>query len=119
MSLKFTFGGVKRELRIELALAPKFEEVTGRGYLELTQALVERKAKIIEVAEVLRVAFEANGSRYTSEEILELMRHDDNGIVNAYVFAALIVMELCKRPDTSTKGKAPKAKPNGAIAGSH
>lgn len=117
MSVKFTFGGVKRELRIELAVAPKLEDATGLGYLELTQALVERKAKITQVVEVLRVCFEANGTRYTHDEVLAQIQHDEAGIINAYAVAAILAMELCKRPETSTKGKSPK-KANGSQAAS-
>jgi hypothetical protein len=119
MSVKFTFGGVKRELRVELAMAPRFEDATGLGYLELTQALVERKAKLTQVVEVLRVAFEGNGTRLTSDDIFNQISHDETGILNAYVVAALLVMELCKRPEMSTKGKAPGKRSNSPAGVSH
>ena len=104
MSVKFTLGGIKRELRIELALATKFEDATGLGYLQLVRQVVERTAKLSDVVEVLRIAFEANGTKFSSAELLELIRHD--GIVNAYVVAGLLVMELCLRPGEAPTGKA-------------
>lgn len=107
MSVKFTFGGIKRDLRIELALAPKLEDATGLGYLELTQKLVERTARLAHVVVVLRMAFEANGTHFTEDEIYEQIKL--SGVIDAYTVAGLLVMELCKRPETPTKGKAPKA----------
>jgi hypothetical protein len=105
MSVKFTFGGVKRDLRIELKAASRFEDATGLGFLELTNAISDKRAKLSQVVEVLRVAFDENGTKFTHEEIFDQIRHDKNGIVNAYVVAGVLLMELCMRPEESKTGK--------------
>lgn len=103
MSVKFTFGGVKRDLRIELELAPKIEDATGLGFLALAEALTKKSATLSQVAEVLRISFEANGTRYTHKEIIELIQHE--GVVNAFAVAGILVMELCLRPPGAKPGK--------------
>lgn len=119
MSVKFTFGGIKRELRIELGLAPKFEDATGIGFLALTQAITDKSAKLSTVVEVLRIAFEANGTRFSTAEIFEQIEHDKNGIVNAYSVAGVLLLELCLRPEGAEKGKKPKPAASGRQNASH
>jgi hypothetical protein len=111
MSVKFTFGGIKRELRIELGVAPRLEEATGLGFLALVKALTEKTATLSQVVEVIRIAFDANGAKYSSDEILAQIQEDANGVINAYAVAGILVMELCLRPPGAKPGKKGAAAP--------
>lgn len=97
MSVSFTFGGIKRDLRIELRAAPKLEAATGLGYIALYEALYTRSATLKQVCEVLRIAFLENGTKFSSDEVLDMVGED--GIVQAYVASALIICELMKAPE--------------------
>lgn len=119
MSVKFTLGGIKRELRIELALAPKFEDATGLGFLALTQAVSDKTARITDVVEVLRVAFQANGVHFSSAEIMQQIQHDDRGIINAYAVAGLVLLELAMRPAGSAVEKKSQPAKRGRPNASH
>lgn len=110
MTTKFTLGGIKRELRVELELAPKFEDATGLGFLQLTQAVSDKTARLTDVVEVLRLAFVANGTQLSSADILEAIKVDEHGVINAYAVAGLILMQLAMRPGGAPEKKSQPAK---------
>lgn len=119
MSVKFTFGGVKRDLRIELRSALKFEDATGLGFLALTREIIDKTAPLRVVAEVLRVAFEENGTKLSFDEIMGLIEADEQGIFSAYTFAGNILTELCLRPEGALKGKKLQPPKGGGRNASH
>jgi len=119
MAVKFTFGGVKREVRVELALAPKFEDATGLGFLALTKAVVDKTARLAAVVDVIRIALDANGTKLSHDEVFEQMQHDAAGVVNAFGAATAILMELCLRPEGADKGKKSLPATRGNRSASH
>ncbi|KWT72370.1 hypothetical protein APY04_0164 [Hyphomicrobium sulfonivorans] len=108
--LEITFGGVKRDLRIELKEAPKLEAATGLGALKLYEALHKREVTTTQLAEVLRVALATNGVRYSTDEVFELIAVE--GLANAYAVAEMVVVQLFLLPDeakAAAEGKKSKA----------
>jgi hypothetical protein len=97
--VEFPFAGVDRKLRIEFALAPQFEAATGVPFFKLYQKVYERDATIHQVADILAIAFRANGTQYSRSEIVQFM--GEGALLEAYIAAAFILIELTKRPDGS------------------
>lgn len=117
-TVKFKFGGVQQTVRVELRLAPLFEDATGLGYITLWGSLVNRTATLTQVLAVLRVALKENGKHYDDKDMLALMGHE--GLVEAYISAAAIVTELMKRPETSPgKGKPARSGQTAEAIDSH
>lgn len=114
--IKVKLGGSQRSLRVELKQAPQFEEATGLGYIALYKALDAKTATTAQVAAVIRVALAANGAHYSPDEIFEMINED--GLINAYVVATLVVIQLLLKPNTGARGKERPA-PSGNQRPSH
>jgi len=121
MSAKFTLGGLKHDLRIELKDAEKFEDATGLGFMELLTTFVDKKtATTSQVRAVLRAAFAANGKLYSDDEIMGMIERDEAGLPLAYASAGIILMQLVLRPKGNDAGKKSQpAKARGAQVNSH
>jgi hypothetical protein len=121
MSAKFTLGGVKHDLRIELKDAPKFEDATGLGFMEMLTAFVDKKsATTTQVIAVLGTAFSVNGKHYSDDEIMAMIERDEAGFPLAYAAAGIVLMQLVLRPKGDDTGKKYQpAKGRGAQANSH
>lgn len=98
--VEFPFAGTHRKLRIEFALGPQFEAATGVPFFRLYAKVAEREATIDQVADILSIAFNANGTRLSRGQVIELMgKRGVEGLLEAYVASALILIELTKKPD--------------------
>lgn len=106
------FGGIKREFRIELGHAPKFEAATGLGAFALYKAIHERSVTTSQLAETLRVACAVNSMKFTIDEIFQMIKVD--GLIEAYAVAEVLIMQLFLVPDEvrETTGEK-KSKPAG------
>lgn len=110
-SVEITFGGIKRELRIELAAAPKFEAATGLGAFTLYKQIHERSVTTVNLAETIRVAFALNGVKYTTDEVFKLIQID--GLIEAYAVAEILIMQLFLLPEEAKAATAKKSQPAG------
>lgn len=110
-SVSIKFGGIKRDFRIEIGDAPKFESATGLGAFELYRQLHNKSATTTTLVETLRVALAGNGASYTTDEIFKMIRI--GGLIEAYAVAEALVMQLFLLPEETKAGAEKKSKPAG------
>jgi hypothetical protein len=104
----FTLGGIARECKVHLALAIEIEEATDKALLVLANEVFHYRAKLAHVAEILRVALQANRLSYTSAQVLDLIAAE--GVVAANDAASRILDALFEKREAVPAGKRGRAK---------
>lgn len=101
--VKFHLGGVQRQCRVELGLAPKLEAATGYGIIALAKSLRDFTATTSTVVEVLREAMLYNGQTFKTADVFKML--ETEGLIAGYKAAMQIIDELFSSPPS--KKKAP------------
>lgn len=108
-TVKVTFGGVPRELRIPIGVAVAIEEKTGLGTIALARDLYEQRGKFSHAVAVIAAALEENGINLTQAELMEAAGRD--GLVETNTTACRVMNALFAKPESAEgngrKGKTP------------
>lgn len=111
--VKFTLGGIERETRVTLGLAPDIEEATNKGLLTIADEVWKFTARLTDIAQIIRLALAQTGVKYSRAEVIDLIAFE--GVAYHVETAARLLSALLEKPEGAKdgkKGKAPKA--NGA-----
>lgn len=102
--VKFRLGGIDRQCKVAIDLAPRIEEAAGKGIIPLFRELLRSEARLVHVAEIVRLALDYNGVSMTLMEVLQAMQKD--GLRAGYTAAGLIVGEFFNTGEEDTGKKA-------------
>ena len=106
--VKVSFGGKEHVWTVNLRLVPQIETATDRGLIALANEVFAQRARIQHVAEVIRVAMNANGAHVSTDDVLDM--GDDAGVLEMYVVAGKVLGALFERPkDADASPKKAKA----------
>lgn len=102
------FGGEMRRLRVELGAAPEIEERTGKSIMQLAADLSATRAKVKEIHAVFKSILDANGEKFTDEEVFSAM--GDLGYESSMVAALKLLTAFFVAPKEGASAKKSQAK---------
>lgn len=102
--VKFTFSGIERKCAVTLGLVEPIENATGVGLIELVALVASKKARLGQIAAIIRETLAANGMNYTHVQILDGIEKDS--IFKAYAAATTILARFFDMPEDTSPKKA-------------
>lgn len=103
---KFKLGGLSHTLRIALELAPRIEGALDMGLFKIARLLGDQDLTTTQLAEIIRIGFDANGKVYTTEQVAAMMAGHE-GYVAGMVAALAVVKPLFSKPESAGKKPQP------------